>query len=119
MVKEGEFQTIKTIREKPKDRLDKITDIYNTKKIKNKQEDINLKNELYYVDKIQYRKTEYKHIDICIHQQYDSFGYQELYDDTHQTREYSTYCLREDSVLLTLHKNDLALVMRRNPIAFE
>jgi len=86
MVKEGEFQTIKSVEKKPKDRLNKITDIYNVKKIKNKQEDINLKNELYYLDKIQYRKAEYDHVEICIHQQYDSFGYQELYDDAHITR---------------------------------
>ena len=81
MVKEGEFKTIKTVVERKKSRLNKITDIYTEKKIKDGRDDVNLNAELYHDDHIKDKNADLTHIEICIHQQCDSFGFQELMED--------------------------------------
>ena len=56
-----------------------------------------------------------QYVELCIHQIFDQFGYQELYDDSVKLREQSVICLQPDSILISIDKIYLDLVIRRNP----
>lgn len=58
----------------------------------------------------------FRNVDLCIHSEYDIFGYQELMSDDAKLRcQHSVTCLQPDSVVYSIAKQYMAKHIRGNP----
>lgn len=100
-----------------------VTDIYRQSKKDGDSAGGNLKNAVNYANSLNEKVRKTDRINLTIHMKNNAFGFGEMFqpDGVGETakRGNTVSCLMHNSVAIAVHRSELTVLYRRNPLGFQ